>query len=61
MATRRSQCSWGISCWASPLLTSNNEANSSELSGAGDSWTIYALTRKSMLRRMMPGGVPSNS
>src|SRR5579864_1292420 len=34
-ATSRSQCTWGISPWASPLPTSRKEANSSLLNKAG--------------------------
>src|SRR5581483_9128099 len=36
-ATSRSQCAWGISPWASHLLSSRREANSSLLNQAGGS------------------------
>jgi hypothetical protein len=47
---------------ASALLTSRNELSSSVLNKLVDRGpSCYAPFRKSKLRKMIPGGVPSNS
>src|SRR5579864_4066211 len=42
-ATSRSQCIWGISPWASPLLTSRKEASSSLLKAEGPRTSLLSF------------------